>query len=87
MVGERVCRLRTRLALTTAELADLLEVSPRVVERWEAGKEARGPGGPALLVLRALEGACARDPSFAIRLRQWVPFGQCYLLRRLVDAA
>lgn len=85
MIGERICRLRSQLALSTAEFADLLEVSPRAIVRWEAGRTTKGPVGAKLVLLRALEDACARDPAFACRLRQWVPLGQCYVLRRLVE--
>lgn len=85
MIGERMCRLRARLALTTAEMAELLEVSPRAVVRWEVGTETRGPSGATLVVLRALEDASARDPSLHERLRQWVPKGQLYVLRRLTE--
>jgi DNA-binding transcriptional regulator YiaG len=83
MIGERICRLRSQLALSTAEFADLLEVSPRALARWEAGRAVKGPGGPKLVLLRALEDACAKDPAFAHRLREWAPRGQWYVLRQL----
>lgn len=86
MVGERINRLRIQLALTHRELADLLEVDPRAVVHWEVGRTPKGPCGATLLLLRALEDACGRDPSFGAQLREWVPLGQCYVLRRLTDA-
>jgi hypothetical protein len=85
MIGERMCRLRSRLALTTAEMAELLEVDPRAILRWEVDAATRGPSGATLVVLRALEDACTRDPSLAERMRDWVPKGQLYVLRRLSD--
>lgn len=87
MIGERIGRLRAQLALSTAELADLFEVTPRAIARWETGGATKGPVGPKLVLLRALEDACARDPAFAHRLREWAPHGQWYVLRQLVETS
>lgn len=49
----RLSTLRTRLKLTTAELALLLGVDQRTVYRWEAGSSS--PTGPSLTVLLVIE--------------------------------
>lgn len=53
MSAEDVKDLRDRLNLSQAVLAHCLNVSPKLVQAWEAGR--RTPDGPALLLLRLAE--------------------------------
>lgn len=48
-----VARIRLRLGLTQAELAEVLDISVRTVQEWEQGR--RKPTGAARTLLSVLE--------------------------------
>lgn len=54
MVGNEVRKLREKLRLTQAELAQRLGVTQTCVSYWEAG--IRSPRGPAAILLETLAG-------------------------------
>ena len=61
MSAKQVKRLRKRLKASQAVFARCLNVSPKLVQAWEANR--RRPDGPALLLLRLAE----QRPAFVCR--------------------
>ena len=69
MRGSDIRKLRDRLKASQAVFAHYLNVSPKLVQAWEA--ERRRPGGAALTLLRL----CERNP-FLLVARNTGPVGR-----------
>ena len=77
MMGEDIRAFRRRMGMTQGELASLLDVSVKTVERWEAGKdEIHGPVIALLHLLREYPETLEkfRVPERKYPLRLWYMF-------------
>lgn len=75
--GQDIRALRSRLSMTQAELARLLDVSVKTIERWESGKEdIHGPIIPLFHLLREEPESLERFqiPPKKTPLRMWYMF-------------
>ena len=63
-----VKRLRTRLGLSKAELARILNVAPLTVQRWDNGQETRGLAASVLAAIQEAADASVNAKAIGQKL-------------------